>query len=90
MIVVIVVVAIEVLRFLVFTTIFMFVSFTVVILVTIFWYFRGLSECNSGAFDRIVSTYTELASHEKVLDDLISLLRKGQVCFTIKIFTVIV
>lgn len=47
---------------------------------TILLYFRGLSECNSGSFDRIVSTYTELASHEKVLDDLISLLRKGQVC----------
>ena len=49
-------------------------------------YFRGLSKCNSGAFDRIVGTYTELASHEKVLDDLISLLRKDQVMlkYTVK------
>ena len=42
-------------------------------------YERGLSECSSGAFDRVANTFTELASHEKALDDLIDFLRKDQV-----------
>lgn len=44
---------------------------------------RGLSECSSGAFDRVANTFTELASHEKALDDLIDFLRKDQLDDTI-------